>query len=100
MANKKNPNQFTIVFPQTTDTRIIQFMNKQTTKVDSIAYLIEEEIKKNGIRDLQTIIPAVRTLPEDIPSTPDIIPTNVGSEKTDTTTKKTEEIKINSCFND
>ena len=37
-----------------------EFCQKQSNLTDSIRYLIEEDIKKNGIRNLQESIPAVR----------------------------------------
>lgn len=40
---------------------IKEFCKKQSNLTDAIRYLIEEDIKKNGIRNLQEYIPAVRS---------------------------------------
>lgn len=95
---KKNRNQFSIRFPNSTDERIIEFLEKQSKQVDTISYLIEEEIKKNGIRDLQKFIPAVRELPKDL---------NVNEEKKEISNldpkkdqKENPDMNIASCFED
>ncbi len=41
---------------------IIEWLNIQTNRNDSLRYLIEEEIKKNGLRNLQKHIPSIRVL--------------------------------------
>ena len=60
--SKKMPNQFTIRFKNTVDPRIIEFANLQDNFSDTILYLIEKEIGENGIRNLQTVIPPVRSI--------------------------------------
>lgn len=63
MNNKKS--QISIRLKKNTDVRVIEFINMQSNLSDTILYLIEKEIAKNGIRNLQMIIPAVRNiLPE------------------------------------
>jgi len=42
------------------DPAIMQWLNAQTNLMDSIRYLIENEVRQNGIRNLQAIIPAER----------------------------------------
>ncbi|MFD0871912.1 hypothetical protein [Paenibacillus residui] len=41
---------------------IIDWINSQTNLMDSIRYLIENEIRENGVRNLQNYIPAERAL--------------------------------------
>jgi len=42
------------------DPAIMQWLNAQTNLMDSIRYLIENEVRQNGVRNLQAIIPAER----------------------------------------
>lgn len=92
---KKDPNQFSIRFPKTADKRIIKFLEKQSNKADSLAFLIEQEILNNGIRNLQEHIPAVRELPEQL-----------GIEKEEKTqiennkNIESSESSIDACFED
>lgn len=44
---------------------VLDWINSQTNLVDSIRYLIENEVRHNGIRNLQHTIPSVR--PEPVP---------------------------------
>lgn len=44
------------------------FCDSQSNFTDTVRYLIEEEIKRNGIRNLQEYIPPMRTLPDNINS--------------------------------
>ena len=60
--SKKMPNQFTIRFKNSVDPRILEFANLQDNFSDTILYLIEKEIGENGIRNLQTVIPPVRSI--------------------------------------
>jgi len=43
------------------DPAIMQWLNAQTNLMDSIRYLIENEVRQNGVRNLQAIIPAERS---------------------------------------
>ncbi|MGC4377212.1 hypothetical protein WD019_09785 [Fictibacillus sp. Mic-4] len=49
---------------------IIEWINGQTNLMDSIRYLIENEIAANGVRNLQNYIPAERSFPMDASSFP------------------------------
>lgn len=60
--SKKRLNQFTVRFKNNVDPRIIEFANFQDNFSDTILYLIEKEIGENGIRNLQTIIPPIRSI--------------------------------------
>lgn len=42
------------------DPAIMQWLNAQTNLMDSIRYLIENEIRQNGVRNLQAFVPAER----------------------------------------
>lgn len=44
------------------DPAVMQWINAQTNLMDSIRYLIENEIVTNGVRNLQTCVPAERSL--------------------------------------
>ncbi|QYR21786.1 hypothetical protein KZ483_01715 [Paenibacillus sp. sptzw28] len=41
---------------------IMQWINAQTNLMDSLRYLIENELHQHGVRNLQSCIPAERTL--------------------------------------
>ncbi len=58
MNSKKPEKRFSV---RLTDKKLIEFVDKQGNLNNTIIYLIEQEIAKNGIRDLQKIIPAKRT---------------------------------------
>jgi acetylornithine/succinyldiaminopimelate/putrescine aminotransferase len=47
---------------------IIEWINRQNNLMDSIRYLIENEVKVNGIRNLQNHIPAQRVISFDLAS--------------------------------
>ncbi|UVI30090.1 hypothetical protein [Paenibacillus spongiae] len=42
------------------DPAIMQWLNAQSNLMDSIRYLIENEIRQNGVRNLQAFVPAER----------------------------------------
>jgi len=47
---------------KTEDPAVMSWINAQTNLMDSLRYLIEMEIRQNGIRNLQAYIPAERNL--------------------------------------
>jgi|GEM_PF-1350595 len=47
---------------------ILEWINSQTNLMDSIRYLIENEVRANGVRNLQAHIPAERSLSVHVPS--------------------------------
>jgi hypothetical protein len=49
---------------------IIEWINGQTNLMDSIRYLIENEVTANGVRNLQHHIPAQRALPAQLKPDP------------------------------
>jgi hypothetical protein len=51
---------------------ILQWINCQTNLMDSIRYLIENEVAANGVRNLQHYIPADRSLPTHFKLSPTI----------------------------
>lgn len=65
-----------------TDPRVIDFMNRQGNFSDAMLYLIEQEILKNGIRDLSMCVPSKRNiLPPLEEWTPSIdVPTSIPVE--------------------
>lgn len=44
------------------DPAVMEWINAQTNLMDSIRYLIENELIQNGVRNLQTLIPSERNL--------------------------------------
>ncbi|WP_123042413.1 hypothetical protein [Cohnella candidum] len=63
MKKIKQPGEnFSLKTRKTEDPRVMQWINAQTNLMDSLRYLIENEIARNGVRNLQTVIPAERTL--------------------------------------
>jgi len=44
------------------DPAVMEWINAQTNLMDSIRYLIENELIHNGVRNLQTLIPSERNL--------------------------------------
>lgn len=100
MAAKKWENQFTIRFNNSTDPRIIEFLNMQGNKTDTIAYLIEEELKRNGMRNLQKIIPPVRDLPVELPGEKKEDDVKIEEMTVNNVVEKEEGIEINDCFED
>lgn len=61
MARKKeeSTNRHSLNFSNDHD-YIKEFCQRQSNLTDSIRYLIEEDIKKNGVRNLQEFIPGIR----------------------------------------
>jgi hypothetical protein len=47
---------------KTEDPAVMQWINAQTNLMDSLRYLIENEIVANGIRNLQAYVPAERNV--------------------------------------
>jgi hypothetical protein len=56
---------------KTEDPAVMSWINAQTNLMDSLRYLIELEIRQNGIRNLQAYIPAERNLLSSQPSPPE-----------------------------
>lgn len=96
---KKWENQITIRFKNSIDPRVIEFLNIQGNKTDTIAYLIEEELKKNGMRNLQKIIPLVRDLPAELPGEKEK-EVKIKETAVNNVVEKEEDIEINDCFED
>lgn len=46
---------------KTEDPLVMAWLNAQTNLMDSIRYLVENEIRQNGVRNLQTYIPMERS---------------------------------------
>jgi hypothetical protein len=47
---------------KTEDPSVMNWINAQTNLMDSLRYLIENEIVQNGVRNLQTVIPMERNV--------------------------------------
>lgn len=90
--------QYTIRFGNSVDPRIIEFLDMQGNKTDTITYLIEEELRKNGMRNLQKIIPPVRDLPKELPGNNKINQEEIKVSKN--VVMESETIEIDDCFND
>jgi hypothetical protein len=43
---------------------VMAWINSQSNLMDSIRYLIENEVRQHGVRNLQQFVPADRSLPE------------------------------------
>lgn len=62
MKKIKQPGEnFSLKTKKTEDPAVMAWINAQTNLMDSLRYLIENELASSGIRNLQTIIPAERT---------------------------------------
>jgi len=95
--NKNPTNRYSLNFSNDGDC-LKEFCLKQSNLTDSIRYLIEEEIKKNGIRNLQEFIPAVRPkLDFDVTDKMDISSEN-SKEKNNEKIEK--ELNIPDCYKD
>ncbi|MDB4866445.1 MAG: hypothetical protein JWR03_778 [Cohnella sp.] len=76
MKKIKQPgDNFSLKTKKTEDPLVMQWINTQTNLMDSLRYLIENEIRGNGVRNLQTCIPTERnsltafsSLPQEIMS--------------------------------
>lgn len=63
MKKIKQPGEnFSLKTRKNEDPLVMQWINAQTNLMDSLRYLMENEIARNGVRNLQTVIPAERTL--------------------------------------
>ena len=62
---KKKTNRYSLNFGKAHE-KIIEWCEYQTNFSDAIKYLIEEEMKRNGIRNLQEFIPSIRHVPSNI----------------------------------
>lgn len=56
---EKNEKRFSV---RLTDGKLIEFVDKQSNLNDTITYLIEKEVAENGVRNLQSLIPAKREI--------------------------------------
>lgn len=59
--NKLPGDNISLKTKKTEDPLVMAWLNAQTNLMDSIRYLIENEIKQSGVRNLQTYIPMERT---------------------------------------
>lgn len=55
---------------KTEDVLVMQWLNTQTNLMDSLRYLIENEIVLNGVRNLQAFVPAERSVLQSSPALP------------------------------
>ncbi|KIL37121.1 hypothetical protein SD71_03955 [Cohnella kolymensis] len=63
MKKTKQPgDNFSLKTKKTEDPLVMQWINTQTNLMDSIRYLIENEIVRSGVRNLQAHIPTERNL--------------------------------------
>ncbi|WP_221469509.1 hypothetical protein [Cohnella nanjingensis] len=61
MKKAKQPGEnISLKTRKTENTSVMAWINAQTNLMDSIRYLIENEVHQNGVRNLQTCIPAER----------------------------------------
>lgn len=61
MKKTKQPgDNFSLKTKKTEDPLVMQWINTQTNLMDSLRYLIENEIVENGVRNLQAHIPTER----------------------------------------
>lgn len=63
MAKKKEilpGKNFTVATKKDESEAVLDWLNMQSNLSDSIRYLIESDIARNGIRNLQEHIPAIR----------------------------------------
>ncbi len=73
MKKTKQPGEnISLKTKKTEDSSIMEWINAQTNLMDSIRYLIENELSQNGVRNLQAYVPAERSFSiASIQSTPD-----------------------------
>jgi HEPN domain-containing protein len=63
MKKTKLPgDNFSLKTKKNEEPLVMQWINAQTNLMDSLRYLIENEIVGNGIRNLQAVIPAERNI--------------------------------------
>jgi hypothetical protein len=61
MKKTKQPgDNISLKTKKTEDHSVMQWINVQSNLMDSLRYLIENEIKSNGVRNLQAYIPVER----------------------------------------
>jgi hypothetical protein len=61
MKKTKQPgDNISLKTKKTEDFSVMQWINEQSNLMDSLRYLIENEIKSNGVRNLQAYIPVER----------------------------------------
>lgn len=62
MKKSKSPgDNISLKTKKTEDPLVMAWLNAQTNLMDSIRYLVENEIRQNGVRNLQAYIPMERT---------------------------------------
>lgn len=62
MKKTKSPgDNISLKTKKTEDPLVMAWLNAQTNLMDSIRYLVENEIRQNGVRNLQTYIPMERS---------------------------------------
>jgi hypothetical protein len=52
---------------KTEDPAVMNWLNAQSNLMDSLRYLIEQEIAQHGVRNLQTVVPMERNVLTSIP---------------------------------
>ncbi|WP_010278353.1 hypothetical protein [Paenibacillus senegalensis] len=63
MKKLKNPgDNISLKTKKSEDPAIMEWINSQSNLMDSIRYLIENEVRQNGVRNLQSFIPADRSI--------------------------------------
>lgn len=63
MKKLKNPgDNISLKTKKSEEPAIMEWINSQSNLMDSIRYLIENEVRQNGVRNLQSYIPADRSL--------------------------------------
>ncbi|TLS49800.1 hypothetical protein FE782_24225 [Paenibacillus antri] len=63
MKKTKQPGEnISLKTKKTEDPLVMNWINAQTNLMDSLRYLIEHEIVRNGVRNLQTFIPVERNV--------------------------------------
>ncbi|MFS0725436.1 hypothetical protein [Paenibacillus sp. 1P07SE] len=63
MKKQKLPGEnISLKTKKSEDPAVMEWINAQTNLMDSIRYLIENEIIQNRIRNLQTVIPSERNI--------------------------------------
>ncbi|GIO12172.1 hypothetical protein J19TS2_17270 [Cohnella xylanilytica] len=62
MKKTKSPgDNISLKTKKNEDPLVMAWLNAQTNLMDSIRYLVENEIRQNGVRNLQTYIPMERS---------------------------------------
>lgn len=79
---------------KTEDPLVMQWLNTQTNLMDSLRYLIENEIVLNGVRNLQMFVPMERNMLQGSPAlqqTSEYLPHDTGMEQMATAAEYAEE---------